>query len=116
MRLVKRDMRTFWYASYNGRTMLMDGDYVTGERSTTLGNPVEAKGTFSIPTGAATPREFGMYIDYDFILHMEEKPCPFDENAAIWYKADPTKDDPDYRVVRIADSATHTVVAIREVR
>lgn len=115
MRLLERDKQSFYYANYTSRTMLTDGGYVTGERSTTYGTPAEAKGTFSEPTGASTPREFGSYQDYDFIIHMDGGTCPFDEEAAIWYGTQITN-APNYRVVRIAHMRTFILVGIRQVR
>lgn len=115
MRLLERDKRTFYYANYSGRTMLMDGNYASGERSTTYGTPTAAKGTFSEPSGAATAREFGTYIDYDYVIHMDGGTCPFDENAAIWYQ-NATTDPPDFKVVRIAEMQTYILVGIRQMR
>lgn len=116
MRLLERDKRTFYYANYTGRTMLMDGNYATGERSTTYSTPTEARGSFSVPSGSSTAREFGTYIDYDYEIHMDGGSCPFDENAAIWKDANPQTDPPDYKVVRIAEPLSHVIVAIRQMR
>lgn len=115
MRLLDIDKRTFWYANYVGRSMLMDGDYVTGERSTEYTDPVEAKGTISDPSGAATAREFGTYVNYNYVIHMEGQSCPFDENSVIWLNR-PTTEAPDYKVMRISVNRTHVAVAIREMR
>ena len=127
MRLLELDKRPFWYANYTSRTMLTDSSQqFTGERSTTYGTPTKASGTFSENVGAATPREFGTYIDYDYVIHMdrmEYESCPFDENAAIW-RSNPTVTvgqtttikDPEYRVMRISENQTYIAVAIREMR
>lgn len=127
MRLLDIDKKTFWYANYTGRTMIETGgnsSVPTGERSTSYGTPAQAEGTFSINTGAATPREFGTYIDYDYVIHMDDDVCPFDEDAAIWM-SDPvivgnnnttTLKDPEFRVLRISDLRTHIAVAIRQMR
>ena len=130
MRLLERDKQDFWYATYISRTMLTEGNQqganYTGERSTTYGTPTKASGTFSENVGAATPREFGTYIDYDYVIHMdrmEYESCPFDENAAIW-RSNPTVTvgqtttikDPEYRVMRISENRTYIAVAIREMR
>ena len=124
MRLLEIDKKPFWYANYTGRTMIEDTNHVpTGEHTTTYAAPQQAYGTFSINTGAATPREFGTYIDYDYVIHMDDESCPFDEEAAIWL-SDPvvtvgqktTVKDPEYRVMRIAELRTHIAVAIREMR
>ena len=116
MRLLERDLKTFWYANYQGRTMLMDGDGLpTGEYSIGYGEPEQAKGTFSENKGAATAREFGSFIDYDYTIHMAETVCPFDEEAAIWLNHEPDQ-DPDFKVVRIAELPTFAAVAIRQLR
>jgi hypothetical protein len=46
---------------------------------------------------------------------MDQGACPFDENAAIWLKHS-TDEDPDFRVLRIAELQTYTAVAIRQLR
>lgn len=116
MNLLERDLQPFWYANYQSRTMLMDGDGLpTGEYSIGYGDPEQAFGTFSENKGAATPREFGTFIDYDYTIHMAETVCPFDEEAAIWLNHDPSE-DPDFRVLRIAELPTYTAVAIRQLR
>ena len=115
MRLLERDKKPFWYANYIGREMLTEGQNYTGERSTEYDTPAQAFGTFSDSTGAATPRDFGTYIDYDYVIHMDQGACPFDENAAIWLKHS-TDEDPDFRVLRIAELQTYTAVAIRQLR
>lgn len=116
MRLLERDKEPFWYANYHNRTMLMDGNgFPTGEYSIGYGEPEQAYGTFSENKGAATAREFGTFIDYDYTIHMEETVCPFDEEAAIWLNHD-TNQDPDFKVVRIAELPTFTAVAIRQLR
>ena len=123
MRLLERDKKPFWYANYVSRSMLTENNNYTGERSTTYDTPQMAYGTFSDSTGAATPREFGTYIDYDYVIHMDDDSCPFDEQAAIWLN-DPVSTvngkaviaDPEYRVLRISDLRTYIAVAIREMR
>ena len=95
--------------------MLTEGQNYTGERSTEYDTPAQAFGTFSDSTGAATPRDFGTYIDDDYVIHMDQGACPFDENAAIWLKHS-TDEDPDFRVLRIAELQTYTAVAIRQLR
>lgn len=116
MKLLEIDLQPFWYAQYQERTMIMSGDGLpTGEYSLGYGDPVQAYGTFSKNDGAATPREFGTFIDYDYIIHIEDDVCPFDEFAAIWKGINPTE-PPNFRVVKIHESRSHTAVAIRQLR
>ena len=117
MRLLERDKRDFWYTQYNGRTMILDSNgNPTGERDISYGEPQKCRGTFSLPTGAATPREFGNYIDYDYVVHIDEKPCPFDENAAIWLPGTDPTGEHDAKVMRISESASHVAIAVKKVR
>lgn len=116
MRLLDRDKRTFYYATYVGRTLLVDDNHnPTGERSLEYTEPVQAEGTFSMSNGVATPREFGSFIDYDYIIHMEDEHCPFDENTAIWLNHS-LDEPPDFKVQRISESRSFVAVAIRQVR
>jgi len=116
MRLLDRDKRTFWYANYTGGSMVYDASGLpNGERTPLYDEPEKAEGTFSMPTGAATPRAFGTYIDYDYEIHMDGPSCPFDENAAIWINRS-TDEDPDFRAVKIATLPSYVAVAVRELR
>ena len=116
MSLLECDLRPFWYANYKNRTMLVnDKGLPTGEHSIGYEDPVQAYGTFSENKGTSTVREFGIYVDYDYIVHMECTECPFDENAVIWLNNEPDR-DPDFKVERIAEFPTYTAVAIRQVR
>ena len=95
----------------------------TGEYTTGYDTPAELCGTFSTASGRATEREFGTFIDYDYVIHIEEETCPFDENAGIWmpgtnpYKTDgKTLTDPDAKVVRIAEPTSYTAIAVKKIR
>lgn len=126
MRLVERDMKLFHYAPYSDRTMIYADGVPTGEYTKGYGTPTECWGTFSTASGRATEREFGTFIDYDYVIHIEETVCPFDENAAIWLPGTPiTKAGPnnttvttdhDAKVVRISESASHTAIAVKKIR
>lgn len=116
MTFLEIDMQTFHYAPYSSRTMIYDGDYPTGEYTEGYGTPVEKKGTVSIASGRSAEAEFGAFIDYDFVIHIEDTTCPFDESAAIWLPGTLTTDDPDGKVVRISEARSHTAIAVKKVR
>ena len=116
MKLLERDMKLFHYASYSDRTMIYVDGVPTGEYTTGFGTPTECYGTFSTASGRATDKEFGTFIDYDFIIHIEEETCPFDENAAIWLPGSDTKSEHDAKVVRIAETASDTAIAVKKIR
>ena len=116
MRLLERDMKLFHYAAFSDRDMIIVDGIPTGEYTTGYGTPTECFGTFSTASGRATEKEFGTFIDYDYIVHIEETPCPFDENAAIWLPGTDTKGEHDAKVVRISESASHTAIAVKKIR
>lgn len=117
MKLIERDMKVFYYAAYSDRTMIYDTNgFPTGEYTRGYGTQVEAAGTFSSASGRASEKEFGTFIDYDYIIHLEDETCPFDENAAIWLPGTDPKDDHDAKAIRISESASHTAVAVKKIR
>lgn len=117
MKLCERDMKQFHYGVHHDRTMIADEHGIpAGEYSQEYEEPVEAWGTFSDASGRATEREFGTFIDYDYVIHMEEETCPFDENAAIWLPGANTDEVHNAKVVRISESASHTAVAVKKIR
>lgn len=115
MKLLDRDKKEFWFANYVGGAMLYDGENPTGERSHDYEEPQQAFGTFSVPNGAATAREFGAYVEYDYVIHMDGDSCPFDEFAAIWLN-NSTDEDPDFKVTKIAELRTYVAVAVKQLR
>lgn len=116
MRLLDRDMKAFYYAPYAQRQMIYEDGIPTGEYTTGYGEPTQAFGTVSVATGRASDQEFGSFIDYDYIIHIEDESCPFDENAAIWLPGTLTTDDPDGKVVRISEARSYTAIAVKKVR
>ena len=116
MKLLERDMKSFHYAAYHDRQMIYQNGVPTGEYTTGYDTPTEAYGTFSTSSGRATEREFGTFIDYDYVIHLEAESCPFDENAAIWLPGGDPSEEHDAKVVRISESASHIAVAVKKVR
>ncbi len=116
MTLTERDMKLFHYAEYNDRQMIYEDGIPTGEYGKGYGEPVEKYGTFSTASGRATDKEFGTFIDYDYIIHIEDDVCPFDENAAIWLPGTDPESEHDAKVVRISEPATYTAIAVKKVR
>lgn len=116
MKLIERDLKTFYYAAYNDRQMIYEDGIPTGESAKGYGDPVEMRGTFTTALGRATEREFGTFIDYDFVIHIEEETCPFDENAAIWLPGTDPTGEHDAKVTRISESASHTAIAVKKIR
>ena len=116
MKLIERDLKTFHYAAYSGRQMIYVDGLPTGEREKEYGDPVEKRGTFSTASGRATENEFGTFIDYDYVIHIEDDVCPFDENAAIWLPGTDPTGEHDAKVMRISEPASHIAIAVKKVR
>ena len=117
MRLIERDMKPFYYGIHHDRTMIADDHgNPTGEYSQEYEEAVEMWGTISDASGRATEREFGTFIDYDYIIHIEEESCPFDENTAIWLPGADPESEHNAKVVRISESASHTAIAVKKIR
>lgn len=126
MRLLDRNKRPFYYALYTGETMLQNasGKY-TGEREKTYGTPVKMyanisfakkSGLASSSTGMATATAFGVNLDYDKIIQIEDTNCPIEETSILWVDEKNTDMPNDYIVKRKAVSLTHTTLAVKKVR
>ena len=61
------------------------------------------------------PFWYANYIGREMLTEGQNYTGAFDENAAIWLKHS-TDEDPDFRVLRIAELQTYTAVAIRQLR
>ena len=116
MKLIERDLKTFHYAAYLSRQMIYEDGIPTGERTKEYDDPVEKRGTFSTASGRATENEFGTFIDYDYVIHIEDDVCPFDENAAIWLPGTDPTGEHDAKVMRISEPASHIAIAVKKVR
>ena len=123
MKLIERDLKEFYYAAYHDRTMIYQNGIPTGEYTPGYDTPTLCRGTFSTASGRASEREFGTFIDYDYVIHIEDAVCPFDENAAIWLPCTAPYDetgkilqDPDAKVTRISESASHVAIAVKKIR
>ena len=115
MKLLKADMKTFYYASYEENAKIYDDSWhFTGEYGPKYGQIKECKGTFSTNHGTANAQPFGNDIKYDYTIHVPGS-SEIDESCRIWYKNSPTK-DPDCVVVRVSEARTFTVIAVRKVR
>lgn len=112
MRCLRRNMRPFMYAPYEGSEELVDltGNF-TGERAPIYGEKIAATGNISAATGRTNVRAFGTELDYDALIVMERVPNGLTEDSGIWID-DLTADAPDYVVRRISDSINGVAIAV----
>lgn len=120
MRCLDRNKRSFYYATYTGKTMGTSGNYKTGENTVTYSNPIAATGNISAARGNAEIEMFGASLNYDKTIALS-KPL-FDEYAVLWVDVTPQLDAQgqtttpyDYVVVRKAVSLNSVLYAIRKV-
>lgn len=126
MRLLDRNKRPFYYALYLGGEMIRNSEgKLTGERGKEYGTPVKVyanitfanrSGLASAASGLATASAFGVNLDYDKVIQIEDTDCPIEETSILWIDETDTTKPNDYVVKRKAVSLTHTTLAVKKVR
>lgn len=118
MRSLLRNVRTFTYKNYLGKTAAIDdeGNY-TGEPVVVYSNPIEALANISPATGVTYNAIFGTLTDYDKVIMTTDIWLDLDENSILWVDTPYGLDVPhDYIVKRISRGANGVVVAIKNVK
>ena len=113
MRDLKRNQRTFYYATATGSETIFD-EYGndTLETRITYSAPLVLKANISANTGAEAVEIFGAQTEYSRAVSMVK--CPLKEGDKVWFGVEPTGEN-NYTVVKIADSKNGFLVALREV-
>lgn len=117
MRCVARNKQKFFYALYEGVEEVTDENgFYTGARKTVYGDITEAKGNIS-PTRAKSDafiELFGTDFDYESVILMESS--PINENSIVWLGVEnPTKDNFNYTVKRVAQGLHSVAIAVKKV-
>lgn len=124
MKLIKRNLRTFWYCLVAEEGTITDSDgFVTGEGNVLYEDPVAIKGTINPAEGRVYADEFGLREDYDKLIIVEDVNCPIKEDSVLYIDTPPEYDDQgnllnshDYIVQRIAPALNHFKVIARKVK
>ena len=113
MRDLRRNQRTFYYATVIGTEPIYD-EYGndTLETQITWSEPIVLKANISANIGEEVVEAFGAHTEYSRIISMTK--CPFSEGDKIWFGIEPSKEN-NYTVAKIADSKNGILVALREV-
>lgn len=120
---LKRNQRTFYYASFTGIETPLDGErrYHLGPVKT-YSPPVPLEGFVSAATGREAAEAFGENIRYDKTIILYDPAAPVEETSVFWIDSVPilkengTTDTPyDYVVTRVARSLNLTAVAVAKV-
>lgn len=113
MRDLKRNQRTFYYATATGMEPIYD-EYGndTLETRTTYSAPLTLKANISANIGEEAVELFGSQTEYSRTVSMVN--CPLKEGDKVWFGVDPVGEH-NYVVAKVADSKNGFLVALREV-
>lgn len=123
MQCMLRNMRSFYYATYDSKVELTD-EYgnKTGEYEVIYTKPTECKGNISSAQGEVQNRQFGDSEIYDKVIALSNVNIPIDEHSILWVDTlpiinpDGTTDTPyDYVVKKVARSLNSVSIAISKV-
>lgn len=76
--------------------------------------PVMTSGNISSAAGMATSQPFGINIEYDKIIVVDD--LPVDEHSVMWVDNLDTTQPYDYVVKKVAKSLNHVSIAISKVK
>lgn len=110
MKLLRRNLQRFSFQPYIGKVEIMtdDGQH-TGEYEIQYGDPIECVGNIGAYTGGATTRQFGLSVDYDAVIIVEDKNLEINELDLV------TVGKFSYRVKRISPTLNHLSIALSRV-
>lgn len=113
MRTLRRNKRRFWYANYTSSHDVLDADGMyTGEQQLVYSEPVEAHGNISGAKGDASVAQFGVNVDYDYVITLER--ANMQEGDILWIGVKP--DAPhNYTVSRISTTPNGVAIAAKRV-
>lgn len=113
MRDLKRNQRTFYYATATGTEPIID-EYGndTLETRTVYGAPLVANANISANIGEEAVEIFGSQTEYSRVACMAN--CPLKEGDKVWFGVDPMSEN-NYSVAKVADGKNGYLVALREV-
>jgi len=124
MRTLDRNKRTFYYATYVGKTELIDKDgNHTAEYAVTYSAWKPCKANISPAKGNSVAELFGNDVNYDRVIVMDDPNLEIDENTVLAIDIAPnerkqTTDVPifDYVVTRVARSINFVSYAVAKVK
>ena len=113
MRDLRRNQRTFYYATVVGTETILD-EYGndTLETHTVWSEPILSKANISANVGAEVVEVFGAHTEYNRTISMTK--CPLTEGDKVWFGVELSAEN-NYTVAKIADSKNGFLVALREV-
>ena len=115
MRSLQRDWREIHYAVPTGSEPILD-EYGndTLEVRQIYSSPTRLRVSISANAGQDAVNTFGNQTEYSRMISCVGTKCPLVEGALVWFGVDITEKH-NYRVVKVADSKNHFMIALREV-
>lgn len=106
MRALRRNMRTFWYCTFESANVeiIDENGNRTGEKVVLYNAPVEMKANISPATGVSNTEQFGNLENYDKVIVFCGD-CPVDENSVLFIDH-----EPEYTSVKSFDIQESTAV------
>lgn len=131
MRQLERERRGVWFAAYEGKKQLVDDEgRLTGEWAVSYSKPKLLKATVSPNSGNTWGDGFGIGVDCDRTVTVDDIGTGLDEACILWVDKQPTLLDDgsleldeagnpsvpnDYAVSMVAESYNYTAIAIKKV-
>ena len=115
MRGLNRNKRQIYYALHTGDVANID-EYgnETSEYTPVYGETTPLLCNVSAAAAEDAVKAFGAFTGYSRTLFVADNNCPLDEQAIVWFGADPTEPH-NYLVTRKADSKNGILYALQEV-
>ena len=90
MKLLRRNTKVYYYASYIGKTEIKDENgNLTGESELSFSPVKTVRGMLSEVTGEVIREPFGSYKDYNAVLITDDITCDIGENDVLWLTKPP---------------------------
>lgn len=133
MRVLARNKQDIWYANPTGEISYVtdDNGLKSGEKNPTYGQPVKARMSMAISSGAnnlgsqgmVTLDPYGITTAYTHKAITEDMTCAMYEESYVWYGIEPTRIvdgnevaiPHNFKVVRKAKSLNHLIFYLKEV-
>lgn len=121
MRLLRRNLRPYYYALYKAHEPVLDEQgHRTGESKVTYKTPVRARANISATSGRAEAELFGDFLNYDRVMITDDMNCPVDEQSVLCIDNCPAYDSEgnfvyDHIVRRRAEHLNVIVFALSKV-
>lgn len=90
MKLLRRNTKVYFYASYIGKSEIKDENgFYTGESKLDYSPVKTVRGNLSPVTGGVTSEAFGTFTDYNAVLVTDDMSCDVKENDILWLTKPP---------------------------